>query len=447
MKYFPFSKEQQTDMLKTIGVEHISELFSAIPETIKIQGDLKIPEGTTEFTLQREVKAKSSCYPIDHISFLGGGSYRRFIPTAIAPVVNRAEFLTSYTPYQPEASQGTLQAMFEFQTLLANLTGMDAANGSMYEGASAAAEAVMMAARINPKKKNVLLSSAIHPEYLECIQTYLKYQDLTWELIPVLENGQTDLAALESAIDDNSLCSMLQIVNFYGVIEDQKKHGEIVSDKKVLNLALVIEMTSLGLIEAPGAFGADIVVGEGQSLGLPVSFGGPYLGVFAVKAKHIRKMPGRLSGQTVDTEGKRAFCLTLATREQHIRREKATSNICSNQQHCALSVTMYLSLLGKNGLKDLALMNYSKAKEAKEALAQVEGVTLRHITSHYNEFVIDLKKPALEIWEALDKKGILAGVPLVWFDEKDTHGLLVNLTEMNRAEDVTNLTAALKEVL
>ncbi len=447
MRYFPFSKEQQTEMLKTIGVTQVSELFSAIPDSIKFKGDLNISAATTEFTLQRELKEKSKCYPTDHISFLGGGSYRRFIPTAIAPVVNRAEFLSSYTPYQPEASQGTLQAMFEFQTLLANLTGMDAANGSMYEGASAAAEAVMMASRINTKKKKVLLSSAIHPEYLECIQTYLKYQDLTWELVPTSKNGQTDLKALEAAIDDNTLCHMLQIVNFHGVIEDQKKHGEILAEKKVLNLALVIEMSSLGLIEAPGAFGADIVVGEGQSLGLPVSFGGPYLGVFAVKEKHIRKMPGRLSGQTVDTEGKRAFCLTLATREQHIRREKATSNICSNQQHCALSVTMYLSLLGKNGLKDLALMNYSKAKEAKEALSQVEGVTIRHNTSHYNEFVIDLSKSSLEVWEALDKKGILAGVPLVWFDEQDTKGLLVNLTEVNRTEDVNALTAALKEVL
>ena len=447
MKYFPFSESQKAEMLKTIGVEKVEELFAAIPEEFRLGEGLQLDAETTEFSLQREVKAKAKHYPTDHISFLGGGSYRRFIPTAIAPVVTRAEFLTSYTPYQPEASQGTLQAMFEFQTLLAGLTGMDAANGSMYEGASAAAEAVMMAARLAPKKKHVLLSSAIHPEYLETIQTYLKFQDLTWELVPTLENGQTNLGALDDLITDNTLCSMLQIVNFYGVIEDQKKHGEVLAAKKVLNLALIIEMTALGLIEAPGEFGADIVVGEGQSLGLPVSFGGPNLGIFAVKSKHVRKMPGRLSGQSVDSEGKRAFCLTLATREQHIRREKATSNICSNQQHCALWVTMYLSLLGKNGLKELALMNYSKAKEAKTALSGVDGVTLRHQAAHYNEFVIDLTQPALAVWEALDKKGILAGVPLVWFDQKDQNGLLINLTEVNRTEDVTALIQALKEIL
>jgi len=447
MRYIPSGDKAKADMLKAVGVDEINELFSTIPTDLQFKGKLNLRPAISEFNLQRELKAKQATYPTEALSFLGGGVYRRFIPAAISPVVHRAEFLTSYTPYQPEVSQGTLQAMFEFQTLMAELTGMDVANGSMYEGATATAEAVFMAKRILPKRKRVIVSKGLHPEYRETLRTYLHHQGLEIVEIPLQANGQTDYHALQAALDENSLCSLLQVVNFYGVIEDQRQHQELVEEAGAVNIAVVVEMTSLGMIQPPGSFNVDIVTGEAQSLGLPLSFGGPNLGVFACKEKYVRKMPGRLSGQTLDVDGKRAFCLTLSTREQHIRREKATSNICSNQQLNALWVSMYVSLLGRQGIHELALMNYSKAREAIKQLTAISGVTLRHEAPHYNEFVLDLAKPALEVWEALDQKGILAGVPLVWHDQADTRGILVNVTEVNPMEEITAFAKALQEVL
>jgi len=444
-KYLPGDSRTREAMLKAIGVSKVEDLFQSIPQNLQLAEPLRLRGPVCEFDLRKELKARAHTYG-EPISFLGAGAYRRFIPSMIAPIVGRAEFATSYTPYQPEVSQGNLQAMFEVQSMMAGLTGMEVANGSMYEGGTATAEAVMMATRLNPKAKRVLVSSALHPEYLECIKTYLRYQDTELVEIGLTPEGQTDLAAWEQAAP-GALCSVLPNVNFYGVIEDQAQHGALCKQHKLVNIAVVVEMTSLGLLAAPGEFGADIVTGEGQSLGLPLSFGGPYLGVFATLEKHMRKMPGRLSGMTQDKDGKRAFCLTLSTREQHIRREKATSNICSNQQLCALWVAMYLSLLGKDGLKELAQMNYSKAKAAKAVLAQVPGVKLRHPGPHYNEFVLDLPKPAVEVFNALDKKGILAGVPLAWHHPKDERGLLVNLTEVNRSTEVQQLATALQEVL
>ncbi len=447
MRYIPSGSRAVREMLQRVGVAEIDDLFVTIPEPLKIKAPLQIRPAQSEFSLRRELKAKAATYPTEAFSFLGGGVYRRFIPSAISPVVTRAEFLTSYTPYQPEISQGTLQAMFEFQTLLAELTGMDVANGSMYEGATALAEAVLMAKRIKPKRNRVLVSQGVHPEYLETLRTYLHHQNLEIAVIPLNSAGQTDFHALRQVLDENSLCSLLQVVNFFGVIEDQAAHAELTQAAGCLNIASVLEMTSLGMLEPPGSFGVDIFVGEGQSLGLPLSFGGPNLGVFACKKAYVRKMPGRLSGQTVDQEGRRAFCLTLSTREQHIRREKATSNICSNQQLCALWVSMYLSLLGRKGLKELAEMNYSKGREAKKLLAAVPGVKIRHSAAHYNEFVIELPQKALRVWEELDRRGYLAGIPLVWFDPADDQALLVNVTEVNPKEEIEALALALKEVL
>ena len=377
MRYIPNNSEVRLVMLKEIGVNSVEELFSPIPENLLLKDELEISAPVSEFKLLRELNDLAAQQAIEPLSFIGAGVYRRFIPAAIGSVVSRAEFLTSYTPYQPEVSQGNLQAMFEFQTLLSQLTGMDLANASMYEGASAAAEAVLMCKRIKPKPDTVLISAGLHPEYIEVIRTYTRFKDLKIKLIPVLESGQTDPVALESELDSQTLCCLIQGVNFFGVIENLRILSDLIKSKDVLWVAVLPEMTSLGMLTPPGHFGADIMVGEGQSLGLPLSYGGPNLGVFAAKQKYMRQMPGRLSGETKDKNGDRAFCLTLATREQHIRREKATSNICSNQALCALWATIYLSLLGKKGIKSLAQLNYSKTKYAIDRLTGIKGVKLR----------------------------------------------------------------------
>jgi len=434
-------------MLAEIGVDSVEALFSTVPDKLLLNKELNISPPVSEFKLMRELDDLAAQQATEPFSFLGAGVYRRFIPAVIGSLVSRAEFLTSYTPYQPEVSQGTLQAMFEFQTLLSQLTGMDIANASMYEGASAAAEAVLMCKRIQPKPDTVLISAGLHPEYIETIQTYIRFKDLKLKMIPLLENGQTDMAALEKEVDSQTLCCLIQTVNFYGIVENLKRVSEVVDSKGILWVAVLPEMTSLGMLTPPGHFGADILVGEGQSLGLPLSYGGPNLGVFAAKQKYMRQMPGRLSGQTRDNAGDRAFCLTLATREQHIRREKATSNICSNQALCALWATIYLSLLGKKGIKELAHINFSKTKYAIEQLTRINGVKLRYSASVYNEFALETPESSETILSRLREKNILAGVPLSRFFPEDNHGILVNVTEVNTKDEIDYLVKCMDEIV
>ena len=433
-------------MLKKIGVDNVDALFKNIPESIRLKELLNISPPVSEFKLKKQLQQFSNNVETEAISFLGAGAYRRYIPEAISSITSRAEFLTCYTPYQPELSQGSLQMMFEFQTMLSYLTGMDVANASMYEGATAVVEAVFMAKRIKKKLNRVLVSAGLHPEYLQTLRTYLKHQNLEIVIVPLNEKGQTDLTELEKMIDDQTLCSIFPVINFYGIIEDQKRHGEILDSVNAINIAVIIEMTALGMIAPPGKFGADIVVGEAQSLGLPVAYGGPYLGIFSCREKYVRQMPGRLSGQTIDKNGNRAFCLTLSTREQHIRREKATSNICSNQALCALWVSLYLSLIGQLGLKKLASLNYSKTQYLRSKIKNMKRFKLRYEGHVYNEFVLESDISTETVMTTLESKNILAGVPLSRFDSKDDKGLLVNVTEVNSKEEIDYLIQCLEEV-
>jgi len=447
MRYIPNTESTRKKMLQVIGVDSIDALLAPIPEQIRLKELLKIPAPRSEFNLIKDMKALASKTDVQSLSFLGAGVYRRFIPSAVAALISRAEYLTAYTPYQPEISQGTLQAMFEFQTLLSQLTGMDVANASMYEAASATAEAVVMATRIHRKGKKVLVSAGLHPEYMETVRTYLQHMDLEIIEIPLSENGQTDLVILEEKVDASTLCVVTQMVNFFGVIEPMRQIGDLLVKQKAMNIAVLAEMSSLGLLTPPGECDVDIFVGEGQSLGLSPSFGGPNLGIFACRKKHLRQIPGRLAGKTVDQHGKPSFCLTLATREQHIRREKATSNICSNQMLCALAVSIYLALMGKKGMMGLAQQNLSKAHFALGEIKTLDGYKLRYQGQVYNEFVLELPIKSDDFLKRMKKKGINAGVALSRFTPKDDQSVLLNFTEVNTREEIEQLIQAMKEVI
>ncbi len=351
-RYLPHTQEEIEEMLKTIGLKGLRDLFEVIPENCRFSGSLNLPTPLSEPDLREHLRHLQS--PL-YTCFLGGGAYYHFIPSVVSHLISRSEFYTAYTPYQPEISQGTLQAIFEYQTLMCQLTGMEVSNASMYDGASSLAEAVLMAYRIT-KKKKVLLSEAIHPEYRKVIQTYLASDQQPIILIPYeREGGRTDEAILFDRLSEDVSAVVIQNPNFFGVIEDLHKIVEKVHQAGALVIIGFSEAIAYGILAPPGTMGADIVAGEGQSLGIPLSYGGPYLGIFTTREKFVRNMPGRLVGETVDLEGKRGFVLTLATREQHIRRERATSNICTNEGLCALMATIFLSSLGREGLKELAV--------------------------------------------------------------------------------------------
>ncbi len=448
MRYIPNTPPTRQAMLQDIGLSKLDDLFNIIPQDIRYTSSLQIPEGKSEYRLLQELEAKAAQnYSQNH--FLGAGAYKRYIPTAIAPLVSRAEFLTSYTPYQPELCQGSLMAMFEFQSLLSSLTGMDVANASMYEGASAMAEAVLMAKRIYPQGKIVLYSQGLHPEYIQTMETYTLFQDIEFIPISLDKTGKTDLAALKQAVTKETLCSITPMINFNGVIEDYHLHADLLEGTKAVSIAVLTDMSSLGIIEAPGKFGFDIFVGEGQSLGLPLSYGGPYLGIFACKQAYIRRMPGRIVGKAKDVDGNDAFCLILATREQHIRREKATSNICSNQTLCAIWVTVYLSLLGKLGLQKLARLNMANATYLKKQCKTIQGISLRYgDSSFYNEFVIECKnKLAQAILNVMLQDNIIGGVALSRFDSNDTNAILVSVTEVNSKEEMDKFVLSLQKAV
>ena len=445
MRYIPHTTGDVTQMLERIGVDTLEDLFVEVPESVRLKRPLDIQEPASETELLRELKtlALGNATPETHKSFLGGGAYHHFIPTVIDLLISRSEFYTAYTPYQPEISQGTLQAVFEFQTLICQLTGMDAANASMYDGASACAEAVLMAMRLTRRKK-VLLSKALNPRYRGVVATYCRYLNMELVEVAVAADGRTDLEDLAAKLDDSTAVVVAGYPNYFGVIEDVAVLAEKSHEHGAKLVTAVAEPIALGLLKSPGELGADIVAGDAQSFGLPLAFGGPYVGFFAVLQKDVRGMPGRLVGETTDLEGQRGFVLTLATREQHIRREKATSNICSNQGLCALMATIFMSLLGKQGLREMAEQNLAKAAYARKQLSGIKGFSLVFDGPAFNEFVVRSEAPVAEVLSRLEEAGILGGIPLGEDYPEMADCFLVCVTEQNQREEIDALVAALQ---
>lgn len=443
-RFLPHTEEDVQKMLQTIGVKRLEDLFEVIPEDYRLSTPLNLPIPLSERDLIEHLRQLQS--PV-YTCFLGGGAYYHFIPSVVSHLISRSEFYTAYTPYQPEISQGTLQAIFEYQTLMCQLTGMEVSNASMYDGASSLAEAVLMAYRIT-KKKKVLLSEAIHPEYRKVIQTYLDLDQQQIILIPYeKDGGRTDEKILLDRLSEDVSAVVIQTPNFFGVIEDLHKIIEKAHQSGALVIVGFSEAIAYGILSPPGAMGSDIVAGEGQSLGIPLSYGGPYLGIFTTRERFVRNMPGRLVGETVDLEGKRGFVLTLATREQHIRRERATSNICTNEGLCALMATVFLSCLGKEGLKELAVMNLSKAEYAKKVASQIRGCKLHFDNPTFNEFVLEVEGEPEKILEKLREEKILGGLSLRRFYPELSHHLLVTVTEMNKREEIDQWAEVLGQVL
>ncbi len=445
MSYIPHTDAERQEMLKVIGVGSMDELFEAVPSEYRFPS-LALPEPMSEMEVLRELQELSdanfdaSVAPI----FLGAGAYNHFVPSVINHILLRGEFYTAYTPYQPEISQGTLQAIFEYQTMICSLTGMEVSNASHYDGATALAEAVIMALNVFKKKRRrIILSPAIHPHYRAVVRTYT--QGMGLEIVGD-ENPDASPDDLVGLLDGNTALLAIQSPNFFGQIENLNGLAEKAHEAGAL-LAVIANPISLGLLRPPGEYGADIAVGEGQPLGIPLSFGGPYLGYFATLRKYVRKMAGRLVGQTVDVEGNRGFVLTLSTREQHIRREKATSNICTNQALMALAATVYMSLMGKRGLRKVAELCYHKAHYAAERIDSLEGYRVERDKPFFNEFVVHCPKPVPEINEALEAEwGIIGGYDLSADYPDRENQMLLCVTEMNSREEIDELVEALAEV-
>ncbi|MFZ4762196.1 MAG: aminomethyl-transferring glycine dehydrogenase subunit GcvPA [Alphaproteobacteria bacterium] len=448
MRYLPLTDANRSAMLQTIGVDNVAALFADVPAAAKLQAPLAdLPNHQGELAVERHLGqlAAQNLVAGTVPFFLGAGVYRHHVPSTVDYLIQRGEFLTSYTPYQPEVSQGTLQYLFEFQTQVALITGMEVANASMYDGSTACAEAVMMATRITGRKK-ILLSGNLHPHYCAVTETIGQLSHIVVESLPVAMNGVENSA---DVLDETLAAFVVQTPDFFGHVHDFTKLSARCQELGVLLIVVVTEVVSLGLLPDLGAMGADIVAAEGQSLGNALNYGGPHVGLLATREKFVRQMPGRLCGETVDAEGKRGFVLTLSTREQHIRREKATSNICTNAGLCALAFTIHLSLLGEKGFKQLALLNHSMAIELAESLAAIKGVRVLN-EAFFNEFTLELPVPAVPLVEKLAKQGILAGVPLARLYPKDAsmnNRLLVAATETTTREHIQQLSTALSEAL
>jgi glycine dehydrogenase subunit 1 len=446
MRYLPHSAAERTDMLAVIGVSSAEALFATVPEAARLKSPLDLPEHSPEFMVEAHMRALAgqNHAAADGPFFIGAGAYRHHVPATVDHLIQRSEWLTAYTPYQPEVSQGTLQMLFEFQTQVAHLTGMEVANASMYDGSTATAEAVLMARRLTRKDK-IVLSGGLHPHYRDVVRTYL---DNAPSLIcqPASPEGQGDIL---SQIDDDTAAIVIQTPDFFGHLRDVEKAAEAIHAKGGLLIVVVTEVVSLGLVEAPGKLGADIVVCEGQSIGNSLNFGGPYVGLMATKKEFIRQMPGRLCGETVDAEGNRGFVLTLSTREQHIRREKATSNICTNSGLCALAFSIHMGLLGESGLTRLARLNHSRAVRLSKALHAVPGVEVLN-KSFFNEMTIRLPVPAARVVELLAKAGVLAGVPvsrLIPNDPAVENLIVLAATELTTDDDIDMLGECLHAML
>ncbi|WP_095012878.1 aminomethyl-transferring glycine dehydrogenase subunit GcvPA [Tsuneonella mangrovi] len=452
MRYLPLTDTDREAMLGVIGAPTIDALFTDVPSDLYLDGPIDgLPLHASEMAVEKHMRhlSKKNLAAADAAFFLGAGAYRHHVPATVDHLIQRGEFLTAYTPYQPEIAQGTLQMLFEFQTQVAKLYGCAVANASMYDGSTACWEAVAMAGRVT-KKKRVVLSGALHPHYAETVKTMARFtEDEIADALPSL-TPQPDNAGLIARIDEQTSCVVVQYPDILGRIPDLAELAEAAHAKGALLIAVNTEPVALGAIKSPGEQGADIVVGEGQSIGVGLQFGGPYLGLFAVRdPKHVRQMPGRLCGETVDAEGKRGFVLTLSTREQHIRREKATSNICTNSGLCALAFSIHLTLLGEKGLRALAAENHRLACIAADRLAKVPGAKVLNDT-FFNEFTVLLPKDAREIVRALAHDSVLAGVSLGrLFPTVDalSGGLVVAVTETTTEEDIETLGNALEEVL
>lgn len=447
MRYLPLTQSDRTDMLKTIGVASIDDLFIDVPPSARRAGSLDLPPHQGEIEVERQLRAMAAknLAAGDAPFFCGAGAYRHHIPASVDHLIQRSEFLTSYTPYQPEISQGTLQYLFEFQTQVAMLSGMDIANASMYDGATACAEAVLMANRAT-KKRKAILSGGLHPQYRAVTETTAHFAGGLVQAMAACPEGVEDLI---NAIDDETACIVVQTPDFFGHLRDLRPLAEAAHAKGALLVAVTTEPLALGAIIPPGEMGADIFVGEGQSLGVGLNFGGPYLGLFAARAALQRQMPGRLCGETVDAQGRRGYVLTLSAREQHIRREKATSNICTNSGLCCLAFTIHMALLGEAGFTRLAQINHQSAIVLAQQLTQIPGVTCLN-ESFFNEFALRLPKPAAPVVEALAARGILGGVPvsrLIPDDPALANLLLVAASETNTDQDRAAFASALREVL
>ncbi len=446
MRYLPLSDTDRSEMLARIGVKTVDELFADVPKNLLLKEPVDLPRRKGELEVERILSRMSSknvaasSVPF----FVGAGAYKHHVPATVDHLIQRSEFLTSYTPYQPEIAQGTLQYLFEFQTQVAALTGMEVANASMYDGSTGTGEAVLMAHRVTKRRKAVL-SGGLHPHYAEVVRTL---SDMASDSVVTLQPDVSGTEDILSQIDDTTSCVVVQSPDVFGNVRDLKAIAEKAHKHGALLIAVFTEAVSLGLVASPGSQGADIVVGEGQSIGNALNFGGPYVGLFATQSKFIRQMPGRLCGETVDADGHRGFVLTLSTREQHIRRDKATSNICTNSGLCCLAFTIHMTLLGETGLRRLARVNHANAIKLADQLSGVKGVEVLNKT-FFNEFTVKLAKPAAEVVERLAEKGVLAGVPVsrllpgAGLDDL----LLVASTEVNTDDDRAALCAALKEVL
>jgi glycine dehydrogenase subunit 1 len=450
MRYLPLSDADRSEMLRVIGASSIDDLFRDVPEQLRLQGPIEgLPMHASEMAVERHMTSLSRKNMVagDVPFFLGCGAYKHHVPASVDHIIQRGEYLTSYTPYQPEIAQGTLQMLFEFQTQVARLYGCEVANASMYDGSTAMWEAISMAHRIT-RRNRTMVSSGVHPHYVGVAKTMAQFtEDRLETSLPEL-TADTDAERLIAGIDAETSALVVQYPDILGRITDLTPIAEAAHAAGALLIAVVTEPVALGLLRSPGEMGADIVVGEGQSIGVGLQFGGPYVGLFACREKHVRQMPGRLAGETVDAEGKRGFVLTLSTREQHIRREKATSNICTNSGLCALAFSVHMTLLGEKGLRQLASLNHARACDVADRLAAVPGVELVN-DSFFNEFTLRLPVEARPAVHAMVERGVLGGVSLGRLYpgvESLENGLVVAITEIATNEDISALEAALKEV-
>ncbi len=443
MRYIPNSPEERAEMLDSIGLSHAAELFRSIPSDVQLGRKLNVTEALAEPEVIAAMESMASKNTAAmKPSFLGAGVYQHYSPTIVDHLIQRSEFFTSYTPYQPEISQGTLQYIFEFQTLVCQLTGMEVANASMYDGSTAMAEAYLMAQRVTRRDK-IVVAQSVHPEYRDVAETYTMHGDT--EIVEIGFDEATGCVSGLEALDDKTAALVVQSPNFFGCVEDLQALADAAHTVGALFVVVVTEAISFGLLKTPGACGADIVVGEGQSWGVPMSFGGPHVGLFATQEKFVRQMPGRLCGVAYDKNGNRGFVLTLSTREQHIRREKATSNICTNQGLIALAATIYMETMGKKGLQEVAVQNAQKAAYAKKRISEIEDFSIPFSAPTFNEFVVRGPGSAREVLETLrNENGIIGGLALSKYYPGRENEFLVCVTETKSRESIDDLAAALK---
>ena len=445
--YLPNTDDDRREMLEKIGVKSIDELLArAVPEELMIKGELNLPEGMSDVEVSQileRLAAKNTAATMKN--FAGGGAYDMYVPAAVDEISSRPEFYTAYTPYQPEVSQGTLTAIFEFQTMITGLTGMDIANASMYDGASAAAEAVVLAIHRTGRKR-IVYSKGLNPLYLEVIKTYTHGFGVQLVELP-LDNGKTRKEELSKIIDDETACFIIQNPNFFGVVEDCSGIADIVHSRGALFIVCIADPMSLGMLKPPGEYGADVVAGEGQQFGNYLYYGGPYLGFFAARRDFLRQMPGRIIGMTKDVEGRRGFVMTFQTREQHIRRARATSNICTNQQLCALRATVYLALLGEHGFKYLSKLLFDRAHYLAEKLSEIEGVSLLYDAPFYREFAVKLPKNAEEVVHKACEKGVMPGIALGKIIDGMENVLLVASSDKYGKKDMDEMVEVMNSML